>query len=56
METLTENGSLSIEEGLTCLSELLYNQDQISMRMWNFFVMIIDLIVNNKGILDEYTP
>lgn len=44
-----------MEEGITCISEILYNQDEISMRMWNFYLIIVDLIVNNKGILDEYT-
>lgn len=24
------------------------------MRMWNFYLVIIDLIVNNKGVLDEF--
>jgi len=46
---------MSVEEGITCLSELLYNQNDVSMRMWNFYGIIIDLIVNNRGILDEYT-
>jgi hypothetical protein len=35
--TLTEQGSSSVEEGLTCLSELLYNQGQPSPKMWNFY-------------------
>lgn len=55
MATFTENGAMSVEEGLTCLSELLYNQNNISMRMWNFYVVIIDLIVNDKGVLEEFT-
>ena len=54
LATLTENGQSSVEEGITCISQLLYNQDQISMRMWNFYLIIVDLIVNNKGILDEF--
>lgn len=24
--------------------------------MWKFYVVIIDLVVNNKGILDEHIP
>ena len=44
---------MSTSEGLTCISELLYNQDQVSMRMWKFYVHIIDLVVNNKAVLDE---
>ena len=35
--TFTENGATSIEEGITCLSEILYNQPQISGRMWRFY-------------------
>lgn len=26
------------------------------MRMWKFFVTIIDLVVNNKAVLDEHIP
>eukprot|EP00347_Sterkiella_histriomuscorum_P021385 403334157 len=51
--TLSPVGEMSTSEGLTCISELLYNQDQVSMRMWKFYVHIIDLVVNNKAVLDE---
>lgn len=54
--TLTEIGQSSVEEGLTCISELLYNQEQISMRMWKFYQMIINLILNDTGILDGFLP
>ena len=52
--TFTEAGASSIEDGITCLSELLYNQDHVSPRMWRFFFTIIDLYVNDRGILDEF--
>jgi len=52
--TFTEVGCSSIEDGITCLAELLYNQDQISPRMWKFFFTIIDLYVNDKGLIDEF--
>jgi hypothetical protein len=35
--TLTEAGQSSVEDGVSCISELLYNQDQISPRMWNYY-------------------
>ena len=52
--TFTENGVSSIEDGITCLAELLYNQDQISPRMWKFFFSIVDLYVNDRGLIEEF--
>lgn len=52
--TFTEAGSSSIEDGITCLAELLYNQDAISPRMWKFFFTIVDLYVNDRGLIDEF--
>jgi hypothetical protein len=52
--TFTEAGATSIEEGIYCLSEILYNQDQVSPRMWKFFITIIELYVSDKGIIDEF--
>ena len=54
MMTLTLNGNSTTEDGLSCISELLYNQDQISNRMWTFYQIIVDLIVNDKEVLDEF--
>lgn len=54
--TLSEAGCSSVEEGLTCISELLYNQNEVSMRMWNFYQIIVNLILNDRGILDEFLP
>ena len=38
--TLQDKFTVSTDEGLTCLAELIYNQEQISERSWNFFNMI----------------
>ncbi len=54
MITLSVQGQSSAEEGLTCLSELLYNQDFVSPKMWSFYQVIMDLILNDKGILDDF--
>lgn len=35
------------------MAEILYNQDGVSERMWNLYLLIIDAILNNKGVLDE---
>ena len=35
--TLTEAGASAVEDGISCISELLYNQETISVRMWNFY-------------------
>lgn len=56
LATLTENGQCAVEDGITCISELLYNQSNVSPRMWNFYVVIVDLVVGNKGVLDEFLP
>jgi len=32
----------------------LYNQEQISPRMWKFFFIIADLYNNDRGIIDEF--
>lgn len=52
--TFTEAGVASIEDGIDCLAELLYNQDNISPRMWRFYFLIVDLYVNDRGIIDDY--
>ena len=52
--TFTEAGNSSIEDGISCLAELLYNQEQISGRMWKFYFTIVDLYVNDRGLIDEF--
>mmetsp|Transcript_18593 Transcript_18593/g.17685 ORF Transcript_18593/g.17685 Transcript_18593/m.17685 type:complete len:268 (+) Transcript_18593:1186-1989(+) len=49
-----QQANTTTEDGITCISELLFNQDHVSPRMWNFFQLIIDLIINDKGILEEF--
>jgi hypothetical protein len=51
--TLTDPLATSVDEGLSCLSELLYNQQTVSNRMWNFYILICESLLNDKGILDE---
>jgi len=52
--TLTDPQAMSVEEGLSCLSELLYNQQGVSGRMWNIYLLICDSLLTDKGILDEF--
>ena len=35
--TLTPEGNSSVDEGLTCIAELVYHQEGISNRMWCFY-------------------
>lgn len=50
--TLNDIGTESTDEGLTCLSELIYNQPESSERMWNFFQHIVQSIMEGRGILE----
>lgn len=52
--TLTSQLTTSTDEGLTCLAELVYNQDRISPRMWHFFQLIVNSILTDQGVFDEY--
>lgn len=54
--TLTQAGASSVEDGLVCISELLYNQDTISSRMWYFYVRIVESYLKNEGILEDFLP
>ena len=38
--TLTDEGESQIEEGLSCIAELIFNQSSVSERMWRFFGQI----------------
>ena len=53
-ETLNDEDTVSTDEGLTCLAELLYNQNGVSETMWNFYQLIVQSIMTEKGILDQY--
>ena len=50
--TLNDVATESTDEGLTCLSELIYNQPAASERMWNFIQHIVQSIMDGRGILD----
>ena len=55
LATLQDVDTASTDEGLTCLAELLYHQETVSGTMWGFFQLIIDSIMTDKGILDQFT-
>ena len=50
--TLNDVANESTDEGLTCLSELIYNQPESSERMWNFFNHIVQSLMEGRGILE----
>jgi hypothetical protein len=50
---LSQAGQSSADEGLTCISELVYNQNEISPTMWGFYYHIIDCYVNQKDIIES---
>lgn len=54
--TLNDLFTESTDEGLTCLCELIYNQPAVSQSMWNFFQLIVQSIMEDRGILDSYLP
>ena len=52
--SLTDLLTMYTDEGLTCLAELIYNQKEMSPRIWNFFQMIVNSILVDEGIHDEF--
>jgi hypothetical protein len=52
--SLSEAAEICADEGLTCIAELLYNQQGVSQRMWGFYGHIIQIYVQDQGILDEH--
>jgi len=50
--TLSVGGMSSVDEGLTCIAELIYNQNAISETMWRFYQHIVSLYVDDKGVMD----
>jgi len=54
LTTLNDYCTESTDEGLTCLCELIYNQQGASQRMWNFFYSIVVSIMEDRGILDNH--
>ncbi len=53
-EALIDPNQASIEEGLSCIAELLFNQSHISERMWYFFQLIVTSIMTDQGQFDDY--
>lgn len=50
--TLTPAGMSSVDEGLTCIAELVYHQEGISDRMWMFYQHIMSVYMDDKGVID----
>ena len=51
--SLSEAGATSTDEGLTCVSELIYNQTAVSPRMWQFYAHIVDSYLQDRGVLEQ---
>ena len=49
---LSDSGQDNADEALTCIAELLYNQQQVSSRMWGVYFHIVDLYLNDRGVID----
>jgi len=49
----TEAGRSSCDEALSCIAELIYNQDVVSNRMWGLYAHIVDSYITDKGIMDD---
>lgn len=52
--SINDPNGTSVEEGLTCLAILLYNQQQISQNMWSFFSQLVASILSDQGLYDNY--
>jgi hypothetical protein len=50
--TLTTEGMSSVDEGLTCIAELVYHQKDISQRMWCFYQHIMTSYIDDKEVID----
>lgn len=42
---LSQTASAVADEALTCVAELIYNQDKVSDKMWTFFFHICELYI-----------
>ena len=49
---LSDNGADNADEALTCVAELLYNQKQVSERMWGVYFHIVNLYLNDQGVIE----
>lgn len=50
---LSAKGQGSLEEGLHCLSELMFNLKQVSPRMWLFYQELCRHIIQQTGFLED---
>ena len=46
-EALNDKTTQSVEDALSCLAELIYNQPQISQDMWQFLQFLINSIMTD---------
>jgi len=51
--SLSEAGATSADEGLSCIAELIYNQEGVSEKMWGLYHHIIQSYCNNEGVIDD---
>jgi hypothetical protein len=51
--TLTEQGSTNADEGLTCIAELIYNQQKVSENMWGIYQHIINSYLRDEQVLED---
>jgi len=49
---LSEAGEASTDEGLSCIAELIYNQNTVSPRMWQMYGHIINSYLGDLGVID----
>lgn len=54
MALFMDRSGTSVEDALTCLAILLYNQSQISPLMWQYFEQIISSLLQDNGVFDQY--
>jgi hypothetical protein len=52
MALFMDRSGTSVEDALTCLAILLYNQSQISPLMWQYFEQIISSLLQDNGVFD----
>ena len=51
---LSDENETQVDEGLSCVAELIYNQNVVSPRMWGIFGHIISSYLTGQGILDSH--
>jgi len=47
LEALNDPRATAIDEALSCLAELLFNQPQISTQMWNYFQLLVNSLMSD---------